>query len=338
MLALVLAQGLLALATPPHGAFVPAPGPDSPMPFYFSGTYCRASGRVIPPGPGPQGILSATLYINNNATATYSYNGIGSPPAEVILSAVFDSTQFAPGSTVTVRIDALDMQFRFYSESDTAPVANRIVIAEHHDMEDGAEKVKKHVLSSRYSRTTLDSNSWTGLQVLSELLGANSYFVSTHGNPASHYDDNSDPVYHGNSGGLPNYLEARVAQMGSGATLPPFNTTANPPVNIAYFYACNVGDTPNFETICYPYVNHWLEYMVNQAVLAYTVYVEVSDAGRHAELIYSMLMEGQTLATAMAWLVINAYDENLHVWDTYPGTMRVLNTVIRSFMGIHLLD
>lgn len=81
------------------GAFVP--GDRGPMPYYFSGTDCRASGSVS----GPIGVPEdhGELWIGGTLVKTWSRIP-GTAPQTFTLSAIFDSTHFPSGSMVSVKI------------------------------------------------------------------------------------------------------------------------------------------------------------------------------------------------------------------------------------------
>lgn len=312
---------------PPFGAYVPAPGPYTPMPYYFSGTNCRASGRVIPGPPpggtGPQGITSATLYINNVATASYVYPGGSSPPAEIALSVLFDSKQFANGS-ITVRIDAVDLYFQPYSGSNTSTVKNRALIYEHSDFDDGAETVSNCLTGANYQKSIADSNGWTSAQLFADTNNCALLYVASHGTAQYHTNDGTVSIYPMHSDGPPNYEDEQKLDVGTG--LPPFNFSQNTPIYFGYIFSCNTGDTNSFNRMCWPYQNYYGDSWIDQCILVYSAYVNVQQPDIHAELVFAKLTAGHTVLTAQSWLVANAADSNLLVKTNANDNWRTLTS------------
>jgi hypothetical protein len=161
-----------------------------------------------------------------------------------------------------------------------------------------------------YSGSSTTGATWSNHDYLSGLQNKNVYFVASHGNPSLHLAGNADPVWSGEGGQTFSYENYRLSHIGSG--LPPYNSTGQPALNFLHIYACNCGDTNNFVRGLIPYANAYGEWLEDQAVLDYNVYVQIGDADDHAEVVFQTLDDEFTLLAARANL---ATTSGLNVWD-----------------------
>lgn len=110
------------------GAWVP--GLEKPMPFYFSGTNAVATGECMCPalyGISEQFFVDSHLYVEGVEVKQWFWN-IGEPKlTHAALAAVFDSSHFSNGSSVSVTIAATTNLGFVYSASNSATAINRIV-------------------------------------------------------------------------------------------------------------------------------------------------------------------------------------------------------------------
>ena len=90
--------------------------------------------------------------------------------------------------------------------------------------------------------------------------------------------------------------------MGSG--LPPFNTTGQPAISLAYIETCSSGTTGSFIRFCYPYDNGYGFNLEDQCVMAYNTCVFIPEYEEKARVFYgSSLVVGQTVTQARQALV-----------------------------------
>ena len=116
------------------GVWVPSEG--GAMPYYFSGTNCRASGISICPNPDPEDpshIITAILFINDFPVTRYDWKPGEPIPMSVSLSAMFDSTHFTNGAAVIVRMDWWDNHGNTGSGMGSSTVHNSVLLAQHPD-------------------------------------------------------------------------------------------------------------------------------------------------------------------------------------------------------------
>lgn len=298
-----------------NGIYIPGPGAS--MPNYWSGTNCRASGFAQVGGP----IYSAELFLNGELVNEWD---IGNPieeeaPWSLLLEAMFDSSHFANGTPVEVRLRVLTYMGWQEGASDPDPIVkNKLMMFEHPDSgidPDAAPFVASLMSGKNYYLHLVNGGAWTEGDYFSSLDGSNAVFYAGHGSPQSHQAGNLTQ-----SMTPTEYEAARIAQKGSG--IPPYNTGA-PPVNFCHLLACNCGDTNDFVTVCYPYYMAWGgPWMENQALMAYTVYVMLQQYAQHVELIWSKLAQGWTARATQAWFDEIWLEENpfeLEVKDDASG-------------------
>lgn len=107
-----------------QGALVPDYGIT--MPYYWSGTNCRAIGNlyVLPPptGGGAAFFTDAALLIGSQVVRTWSHGD--TPYQQVMLAVMFDSTHFLHGTNLAVSILGHDNYGREYFASNTSVVSN----------------------------------------------------------------------------------------------------------------------------------------------------------------------------------------------------------------------
>lgn len=301
-----------------NGIYIPGPG--APMPNYWSGTNCRASGWAQVGGP----IYSAELFLNGELVNEWD---IGNPieeeaPWTMILEAMFDSSHFANGTPVEVTFRVLTYMGWQEGSSELDPIVkNKLMMFEHPDSgidPDAAPLVASLMSGKNYFLHLVNGGAWSEGDYFASLDGSNAVLYAGHGSPASHQagtlTDSMTPA---------EYETARISHKGSG--IPPFNTGA-PPVNFCHLLACNCGDTNAFATVCYPYYMAWGgPWMENQALMAYKVYIPEKQLSEHAALIWNKLAEGQTARHTRDWFDEIWLEENpgeFRVWDEHPGPLR----------------
>jgi hypothetical protein len=74
--------------------------------------------------------------------------------------------------------------------------------------------------------------------------------------------------------------------MGSGFPYPPFNTTANPPIDLVVFDSCLTGSNDHFLTWLYPYFNGYGGYLEDQAIAGWTVKPQIPDTSVVATMLW----------------------------------------------------
>lgn len=228
---------------------------------------------------------------------------------------MFDSTRFRPASTITITITAIDNLGGTGSYTTSAvPVKNCAYISEHPDAGGDPVGVVVNDVNLRYLTYGPDGD-WTPMDFINGLAGMNLVAYAGHGTPtyffAAHVwsDPDTDyPTYvypFGDDayvGGHPGWLQQagvepyRIPQMGVG--FPPFNSTGQPPINLATVISCGTGQCQDFIRFCLPYENafgYWLE---DQAYTGFVPSIYLKDEGGITKVLYGSLSGGNTLFRA----------------------------------------
>ena len=90
-------HSVAAIAQSSSGMYVPSGG--GPMPNYWSGTNCRASGSAQIGEP----IFAAELWLNNERVRRWDAPDPDVLPLSMSLKVMFDSSHFANGTNIEVR-------------------------------------------------------------------------------------------------------------------------------------------------------------------------------------------------------------------------------------------
>jgi hypothetical protein len=291
--------------------FIPAGG--GPMPNYFAGTNCRASGAANIGQP----ISDAYLYLigNDGETQVAEFHSDGSHyPLSIGLACMFDSSHYPNLSNILVKLKVYvpGNPVPFTILSTPVEIRNKVAISQHPDsgFSDAASVVYWEMWNKNYAESVL-LGSWSNPSHFADIDGANAICYAGHGNPLVYTTGDLGAVTPGN------HVDNRIIQLGSGT--PPFNTGA-PMINFFHIIACNCGDTPDFQYSLTPYWNAWGGvYMEDQALMAYSVYVSMSQVDQLALRVWSKLSQGKTAMTALVefnlWLTSNP--GTLKAWDVY---------------------
>jgi hypothetical protein len=293
--------GTLSYAQWSYGIFIPEPG--MAMPNYWSGTNCRASGWAQIGEP----IIAAELYIGGELVHDWEQEDPEEwPPMDLGLTAMFDSSHFANGSTVEIRFRVRGLYSGWHEgTSDPDPtVKNNLLVAAYYDLENaepggfGSTPWTNRFGTRNYTVVGGSLNTWTSADVLSELSTCNVAYLSCHGmnlRDTLHLLDFNDNIAfedllapyevqscfedayghvlcpHPSPPNPPSYLEFtftsnvfdnRVTSIGSPGVppFPPFNTTANPPLNLVWIDACESFALPWYNTFLIPHRNAYVGY------------------------------------------------------------------------------
>lgn len=305
------------------GPFCSVPAGGGPMPFYFYSTNNRASGNAMV-GPaderGPRYFTYAALKIQGYVVKDFVYVPGEPQPMSIGLEAVFDSTVFASGSIVAVQFEALDSYGVAYTDIDWAPVKNKIGLAQLDEwngnpLTDGIEETNQKMSNLGWQIEELSHYLWSTSELADLFAGSGIYHVSTHGywqylNPLgwvlAHMTDEGDDIFarqlSSPFNAEPNYETWRTTMNGSG--YPPFNSTAMPPVTLAFLDACTIGGTSEYNTILLPWLTSYGDFVVNQAFLGYPYSVRIKGSPYAARILFNYLREGMlclTLGCSSSW-------------------------------------
>lgn len=335
-LALVLAAGSSAQGprTDP-GAYVP--GPNMPMPNYFSGTYNVVQGYVKP-YPKP---INLPIFPESQITYTgLKVNGVlvnqrNEDPnlfhMSVQIAGIVDSTAFAHGSTMTVEVVATDNYQRSYSDSDVSQIVNKLPTLVHQDVNSPMESTLGG--HSSYQQSFELRNSWTKALYLARMVDATAFMVGTHGNGApSITDDLPYPQY--GTVTSSDVLNARMAQIGSG--LPPFNL-GSAPTNVYFVIACFAGSSPSFIlSHLYPWEDAYGNMMHNQAGHGYSDTVWSDTASNHSVVFWYSQSLGRTIRRSVQDMIdLEVALLAWYAWHQipYPGPLFPLGNERRPFVA-----
>lgn len=323
------------------GAWVPGPanpGPGStPMPYYFSATNCRASGVINP--VAYRNIVWIWLSINDEVVKEEypDWNGLS-----VGLGAIFDSTHFQPGSTVTVSIDGMDDFGDFYHAEGSSIVKNRALL---YDGIGGiwftASLISTLLPTTKWNVFTKQAP-WTANDVFYQMEDPASNRICTilnlscHGNvstsgigmlaaPLNAVNDPppSETFWSIHNPAWPaelDFLSERQADMTVNTPYPPFNVSENIPISFAHLDSCLTGADSKFDSILYPnYDNYGDLKNTDQAVIAYSAavahaggisgyfnannYSHIPQELRRSQPIYNALGAGLTVFEAKERLI-----------------------------------
>lgn len=166
----VLVFGLSALAQP--GGFGPqVPADGGPMPNYFSGTNCRASGYAQLGEP----ILFAYLRLNDELVASYEYHPNDPEPLYAItLEVMFDSSHWMDGTEVVVKFGVYGAATGWQVATGTSVVKNKAMLWEHPDPNINTDPVliAESLLSNKnYTLNVQNGGSWSREDYLA-MMGA----------------------------------------------------------------------------------------------------------------------------------------------------------------------
>lgn len=287
------------------GAWVPGPadpGPGSkPMPYYFSGTNCRAEGWVQT-SQADGGIQDIWLEINGEEVK-HVWPDVH--PLGASIGVTFDSTHFAPDSVVTVTVKAHDVANHLFTASNTAVVKNRALIYSQPFYANWGAGEVDFYLSNCYSYFDISrvDSGWTRASFFDDMTECSLLWVSAHGLVGFHESPNpTEPCRYLESINDPTYQSKRAQQIGSG--LPPFNSTTNPPIALAWFDSCQAaGEYGNLNNIStsfnysiWPwYTAYYPNICVDQACIGPRVFTYAgSEASARADYVYSKFTLGYT--------------------------------------------
>lgn len=259
------------VATP--GAWVPGYGET--MPYYFTGTNSVAKGTVC--CPGYVGIdqnyfVDADLKIGGTIVRHYQWP-IGKPKQTLVtLSAVFDSTHFPHGTSLTVEIVGHTNLGQTWQASNSTIVTNVLSGFNYPEfwppLANGLNEVVDQMASQNYDFQTWYEN-WARIEIGIALLNSSIYYVNSHGLKGNHYtaytnwlkfDPNNDEShYYADISLNPNYLSPEhnyeyTRAIGNGFGLPPLISTAVPDVHFAQFDSCESGchfRAPEYDDNCF---------------------------------------------------------------------------------------
>ncbi|GIV02936.1 MAG: hypothetical protein KatS3mg015_1766 [Fimbriimonadales bacterium] len=292
ILAAALWMGGLSSPAQPGGFGPQVPADGGPMPRYFSGTNCRASGYAQ---LGNEPILFAYLHLNNELVASYAYDPNDPEPLHAItLEVMFDSSHWMDGTEVEVKFGVYGASTGWHVATGRSVVQNKAMLWEHSDPRIDAVWLAESLLQGKnYTLDVRNGGRWSREEYIAAMDGSNVIFYDGHGTPDVHRagDDNGIHWYD-------HYELPRIQQIGGG--IPPFNTGA-PPVNFIYLLCCRCGVTNNFVRACYPYYMAWGgPWMENQALMAWRPEVLLKDYETLTAEILGPMSEGQTAAFAHA--------------------------------------
>lgn len=304
---LAITSAQMVAAQMSGGLFVPMGG--GPMPNYFSGTNCRASGS----GQIQGAIESAYLKVNSQVVASYQHIPGEPYHSSIGLKAMFDSSHFNNGATATVRLEINGYITGQHTKTGSAVVQNQAMFFEDPDppISPDPSVVFNGLFSGSGYHTVLQNvGGWTKPYYFQIMADSNFVVFCGHGTAASHY-----------TGIAPaDYLTARQSTIGPPVPpYPPF-TAGSSPINILYLLSCNGGDTTAFESALWPHYMGWGGPLSeNQAVIAYTVYIPVGELHKHADIVGGHLRDGYTVqSTKMHFeLYLSLHPDELEAWDTY---------------------
>ena len=318
--AFLLLSSLAALAAnaQPGGFGIQIPAGGGPMPNYWSGTNCRASGGAQIGEP----IYAAQLLLNGELVYDWVAPDPETYPLSIALKVMFDSSHFGNGTPVEVTLKVWGV-FTGMQEGSSNPdpiVKNRLMMFEHDDpglTPDAAPLVNDLMTGKNYGLLLRTLGPWMADNYWGALNGGtngntSAVFYAGHGGPGNHdacIPPDMTPA---------DYETHRTSDIGTG--LPPFNSTGRPPVFFIHLAACECGKTSNFKTALWPYYMGWGgPYLEDQALLGYREGVYLGEYSGLATMIWEDLVVGKTAGKAV--------DEFNTFLTTFPGVFHSIDLI-----------
>ncbi len=312
-----------------------------------------------------------TLGIGGSAIKTVLPGGRPGPFAST--TAVWDSTHFAPGS-VLLTADAT-FHLAKYSPPDSkdvtvhaevsVPIKNLAALYGRYDMDvsplcwtnnqwdvgdaswNGSGLVAPILEGINHVVNVVTDQGWNFGSLASGLNNCSVVYVHTHGATTYFWTDTNDFHYF-YPGAFNNSLDQdvyatqgpyalkpmRLNAIGSG--LPPFNSTGNPPITIAFMDACDTGTDNSFaDALLPPYTNYYSNPNIeDQAELGYSFTFLLSRTSAVDTVFWHALSEGKTADEARqeaygAYQGANTpqdYEHFLHVWGDFYSRLHGVYT------------
>ncbi len=289
------------------------------MPFYFSGTDCRASGEAVCPGliAGEANEL-VEAWLNLNGQNLMHWLKLAGEPSSTSkgLSLTFDSTHFPPGTSVEVRFKAKDSHGNFYEAAESSVVKNG---AKLHDLPEFVEtyggdlaSTADGIVSGLNLQRSYLSDSWPTTIAAARIARASFWVVWTHAGPNAHQcsPGQGDLVWSSIGTGDVSYDFWRAEANGFG--WPPFNDTGNEPVELALLLGCKMGSSSAFLTAIEPHGTNYDPFTIrDKAVVAAYGQLFIGDGSRLADWLITSLTGGQTVHKACLQLFALASQQHL---------------------------
>jgi hypothetical protein len=254
-------------------------------------------------------ITFAELKVNGTVVKTYTAADV--TPMTVAVAAIFDSTHFAPNSTVTVTLDATEATVGFpllintWHADGTAPVKNKNVSYQH-PIGNSIQLIDGKLSNAKWEKTMVSNSTWTPSNMFSNMTRVSIYSYSGHGiiPPWGAYDSilsGDDQAWippYPISGVLYDNFEYNAQQRVGGPDLPPYNQTHEPATSFGYFDCCWIGRHNNFIRLCWPYSDvygNWID-VSGRSIFAYTLRIAagVSETNR-VTVVYDSLTSEHTV-------------------------------------------
>lgn len=293
------------------------------MPYYFSGTACRATATIVPfqvPASGYEYVRRARLYVNNVLVDSYDQVPGEPIPMSVSMAAMFDSTYFQHGTLCTVKAEYWDNLETYYHAESQSLIRNSALMAAYPEPEHySARFFAEQCFAWPSFYPALMGGAWDPQQFVDAMNERSIIFVSTHGYYETFFagkewvGDITYTTYVKPSGpntyilGYPAWLQStsvepnRIAQMGGG--LPPYNTTQNPPITFAFIISCVTGATNAFSTFLHPYQNAYGGWCEDQAWTGFACELYLKEYEGISRVVFSRLSGGHTIAKAREKLI-----------------------------------
>ncbi|MEQ1821890.1 MAG: hypothetical protein ABL949_05240 [Fimbriimonadaceae bacterium] len=326
-IAVAFLLAILGFAHPKQvsGPTIQIPAGGGPMPNYFSGTNCRASGSA----QLGSGVEHAELYLIGNGVATLVASFVSDDeqlPMSISLAAMFDSSHYSPGTTLSVKLSVkcANIAQPYVLTAGSVPVKNRLIVYEYPDpnIAPVGTIIAGHMANKNYTvYGTGNSLFWSAQTYLGDLSGATASVCSTHGNVPFHWSGTNDNIYP--TSNPYNYLAYRTSQIGSTSApngLPPFNS-GQPPLNFLHLLGCLCGQNPIF-LLGATYPGDWAypnSVIQDQCYLGYRPLISTEQADEHAEFIWSRLAAGKNMSQIVVDIddAIDNYPYLFLCWETY---------------------
>lgn len=318
------------------------PTHHGPIPYYFSGTNSRAyhGAHVTPPSKGftrfefliGGTVIDAADYPAPDPGGLYVY--------EVYPRMMFDSTRFADGSSVEIKLKVWTDDGGYYENAWTATVHNKASLLGRYDMDInplawnagsgvytqgtdewiGLSHVADRLTPMNYRIShRITQLGWDKNDMFDSLADCNVLYIHTHGNEAKFWTDKNDYWYSypnpplispenaypsSTSGDANGFVLLPTRQYAIGEGFPPINSGNVPSINLAFIQTCESGRTNSFaEAFLWPYRNYFTQgYLLpeNQAELGYEIPFERDQVEDVTKAFWDFVLRGKSVYEARA--------------------------------------
>lgn len=323
--------------------------------MYWSGTHCKASGTINLSSP-TSSITSIRIWIGDDPVPVWEeVHPVNELMQHATRTRWFDSTRFAPNQLLKVKMVATGNDGSTDTKYAECMVKNRVGGFDHSKFvaipggNGGLIWKNRMINPSHYMLydTYQEGLGWTSSTVFQRLnTGTTVVYINSHGFSASSPLVKPGLMFnmHQTDSLSPQVLFARISDAAAPSpawtqgrdsyeafmqtvvgvgTLPPFNTTGNPPISLLWLDCCHCGCNDAFERALWPFFSVCFENLIkNHAVVAFKVSVFADASEAMAAYATGSFAIDNTIDQTVAHIVSR---QRINVFDDVTGKKRLLD-------------